>query len=389
MAKRRNNHEGTICRLPSGRFRAQVEINGRRLGYTADTRQACSIWLRNVYQQSEQNDISPVDNRNYSQFLEDWLVSIKSSLRNTTWTQYQRYVITQIIPDLGNIPLKELRPGKIQTFYNTKIKAGIGARTIQVMHVVIHSSLSQAIKLGLLEKNPDEATTPPKVIYREMSFYDEAQVARLLIAAKGDRNEALYYIALYTGMRQAELLGLRWSDVDWQRKTIRVQRQLRRDFRLGELFTSPKSKAGNRTILLGSNGIAKLQEHWQLQYQERVFAGDRWQDYGLIFPSSIGTPMDHSNLVKNFKRVIASAGLPVIRFHDLRHSSASLMLNHGVPPIIASRRLGHSRVSITLDTYGHLIPELQSEAADLMDELITPIQIELHTTAHEPISVPE
>jgi integrase len=122
-----------------------------------------------------------------------------------------------------------------------------------------------------------------------------------------------------------------------------------------------------------------------LQYQERFIAGNRWRDYEHIFPSSVRTPMDHSNLVKNFKRIIASAGLSVIRFHDFRHSSASLMLNHGVLPIIASRRLGHSRVSITLDTYCRSIPELQSEAVDLMDELITPIQIKLHTTAHEPI----
>jgi integrase len=304
MAKRRNNHGGTVCKLPSGRWRAQIVINGQRLGYTADTRQACSLWLRNAYNESDQNDLSPVENWEYSQFLEDWLTSIKSSLRTSTWSQYQHLVIAHIIPALGNILLKDLKPTQIQALYNEKIKAGMGARTVQVMHVVIHHSLSQAIKLGLLEKNPDEATTPPKVMHREMHFYDEAQVTKFLIAAKDDWNEALYYLALYSGMRQAELLGLRWSDVDWRKKTIHVQRQLRRDFREGELFTSPKSKAGNRTILLGPNGITKLQEHWQLQYQERVIAGDRWQDNDLIFPSRVGTPMDHSNLVKNFKLII-------------------------------------------------------------------------------------
>jgi len=388
MAKRRNNHEGTICKLPSGRWRAQIVISGQRLGFTADTRQACSIWLRNIRHQLPQNPILAGESKSLGVFLEDWLAIAKSSLRLTTWTQYHHLVENHIIPVLGAIPLKNLRPDHIQSFYDAKLKAGLGARTVQVMHAVIHRSLSQAVKLELLGKNPDDATTPPKAIHPEMQFYDEAQVIQFLITAKGDRNEALYYIALYSGMRQAELLGLRWADVDWQKKTIRVQRQLRRDFRKGDFFTSPKTKAGKRTILLGVNGIAKLREHWQLQNQERAIVGNRRQEYDLIFPSSIGTPMDHSNLVKNFKRLIRLAGLPEIRFHDLRHTAASLMLNHGVPAIIVSRRLGHSRVSITLDTYGHLMPELQSEAADLMDELITPIQIELHTTAHEPIITP-
>lgn len=161
-----------------------------------------------------------------------------------TVSQYQYLVIAHITPALGSIPLKELRPAQIQSFYDSKLRAGFGARTIQVMHVVIHRSLSQAVKLGLLDKNPDEATTPPRSIDHEMQFYDEAQVTQFLITAKWDRNEVLYYLALYTGMRKAELLALRWSDVDWQAKTIRVQRQLRRDFRKGQFFTSPKTKAG-------------------------------------------------------------------------------------------------------------------------------------------------
>jgi integrase len=336
------------------------------------------------YNQSTSHTAASIDDITYDQFLEDWLATVKPALRDTTWSQYQLYVNLHVIPMLGHIPLKTLKPAQIQDLYNTKIKSGLGARTIQVMHVVIHRSLSTAVKLGLLEKNPDDATTVPKVMQREMRFYDETQAIRFLVAAQGERNEILYYLALYTGMRQAELLALLWSDVSWQHKTIRVQRQLRRDFRKGEMFVLPKSKAGIRTIALGTNGMAKLQEHWQKQYQERVVAGKRWQDHNLVFPSSVGSPMDYSNLDKDFKRIICRAGLPVIRFHDLRHSNASMMLNGGIPPIVASRRLGHSRVSVTLDTYGHLIPELQSEAAELMDELITPIPLKLHTTAHEP-----
>jgi hypothetical protein len=140
MARRRNNHEGTICRLPSGRFRAQVEIDSRRLGYTADTRQACSIWLRNIHRQLPQNPISASESKTLGVFLEDWLVIVKSSLRLTTWTQYHHLAKTHIIPVLGAIPLKDLRPDHIQSFYDAKLKAGLGTRTVQVIHAVIHRS---------------------------------------------------------------------------------------------------------------------------------------------------------------------------------------------------------------------------------------------------------
>jgi integrase len=235
----------------------------------------------------------------------------------------------------------------------------------------------------MLGRNPTDAVTPPRYEHEEMRFYDEAQVNQFLFAAKGNRNEALYYLAVTTGLRQSELLGLKWSDLDWVKKTLSVQRQLRREFKQGDYFTTPKTKAGKRTIVLGEKTIEILHEHWDLQNQERRFAGGRWKENDLIFTSSIGTPMDQHNLYHTFREFIHSVGLPEIRFHDLRHTAASLMLNHGIAPIIVSKRLGHSKVSITLDIYGHLMSEMQSEAADLMDELITSVPIELYRVAPE------
>jgi integrase len=171
------------------------------------------------------------------------------------------------------------------------------------------------------------------------------------------------------------------SDLDWVKKTLTVQRQLRRGFRNNDYFTTPKTKAGKRTVKMGEKSIEILHKHWDLQNEERRIAGERWKETNLIFTSSIGTPMDQHNLYHAFKEFITSIGLPIIRFHDLRHTAATLMLNHGIAPIIVSKRLGHSKVSITLDIYGHLMPEMQSEAADLMDELITSVPIELHPVA--------
>ena len=136
-------------------------------------------------------------------------------------------------------------------------------------------------------------------------------------------------------------------------------------------------------ITLGSNTIQKLREHQRLNQEERIEAGIRWQENNLIFPSTVGTPMEQRNLHRDFKSIIKKAGLPDIRFHDLRHTAASIMLNHGVPVIVVSRRLGHSKPSITLDIYGHLIPGMQAGIAEQIDELITPVEIALHPVAPE------
>jgi integrase len=141
---------------------------------------------------------------------------------------------------------------------------------------------------------------------------------------------------------------------------------------------------GRRTIKVGEGALQLLRVHLERQNKQRALAGDRWQEYDLVFPSKVGTPMDASNLRLDFQRVLKNAGLPTIRFHDLRHTSASLMLNHGVPVIVASRILGHSKPSITLDIYGHLLTEMQEDAARIMDGLVTPVRVQF-TGVNQPI----
>jgi integrase len=180
-------------------------------------------------------------------------------------------------------------------------------------------------------------------------------------------------------MRQSELLSLQWSDIGWDRNTITVQRQLRRKFGNKNYFSSLKTQAARRTISLGLNTIQKLQEHHKRQVNEKEELGNLWKDNNLLFPSKIGTPLNQRNLLRLFKKVLHASGIREIRFHDLRHTAASLMLNHGIPPLVVSKRLGHAKVSITLDTYGHLLPGMQQETANFIDGLITPLEVKLHT----------
>jgi len=174
-------------------------------------------------------------------------------------------------------------------------------------------------------------------------------------------------------MREMEILGLKWNDLDWVKQTLKIERQLMRPEEGKIRFTPPKTKAGKRSLKLGSKTIEMLRAHNNRQQGERIAAGEKWEKHDLIFPNSLGGPIHPRNLLRDFKKLLCEAGLPEIRFHDLRHTAASLMLNHGIAPIVVSQRLGHARTSITLDVYGHLMPSMQTEAADVIDELITPI----------------
>ena len=210
-----------------------------------------------------------------------------------------------------------------------------------------------------------------------MSVLDEEQVSRFLTGSQGTRFQALYHLAVVTGLRQAELFGLKWADVSWTKGILNVRRQVQRVPGKVCVFSEPKTRAGRRTVKLGEGTLQSLREHYQKQQMDKEVTGTRWKEGDLIFPSTIGTPLDQSNLLGEYYQVLKKAGLPKIRFHDLRHTAASLMLNHGVPVLVVSKILGHSKPSVTLDIYGHLYNEMQDEAARVMDDLVTPLRIEM------------
>jgi integrase len=247
---------------------------------------------------------------------------------------------------------------------------------VRVIHSVFHCALNRAVKWGLLGRNPASHVDKPKVNRKEMKTLTAEQVIRLLNFSQGSRYEALYHLAVTTGLRQGELLGLRWSDLDWGTGHLRVQRQLQRVPGQGLVLNEPKSSSGRRLVVLGPATLDKLRDHKRQQWREKIVAGDRWRENDLIFPSTIGTPMGPRNMVREFKESLQRARLPNIRFHDLRHTAATLMLQEGIHPKVIQERLGHSQISITMDTYSHVLPAMQEEAAQKLDDLLTPIKVE-------------
>lgn len=374
MVKRRGNNEGTIYQRQNGRWVAQVRIEGQRLGKSFSTQKECRSWIKDMQEQIE-NGLS-VDGFKMTvhDLFKMWLESIQGSVRPRTLDQYQGVVRNHLEPVLGEIKLRELQPYQIQQLYNSLLAEGKSNRTVQLVHSVIHRALVVGQQLGLVGRNPASAVTPPKVPQKEMQVLDDNQARQLLIAAQGDRYEAMYYLAITTGLRQGELLGLKWEDIDFSSGILQVKRQLQRVPGKGVRLSEPKTKAGRRQIQLGPESVNQLIIHRRRQDIERE--GEEWEEHSLIFPSSVGTPTGQRNLHRFYKRLLKKAGLPDIRFHDLRHTAATLMLLNGIPLIVVSRRLGHSKPSVTLDIYGHYLPGMQAEAAVMMDELVTPVAAE-------------
>jgi integrase len=380
MAKMRGKNEGSIHQREDGTWRAQVSLEGRRMSFSAPTRRECQAWLKKTIDQIDDGMSFASTTTALGDFMSMWLTSIRSARRQTTWDHYEQLNRTYISPNLGHIKIKDLRPDLVQRFYNHLLAENVGAYTVIKIHTMLHSALEQAVKAGLATQNVTDAVIPPSEPAKEMNVLDENQVSQFLVAARDTRLEALIHLAVTTGMRQMELLGLKWSDLDWVRQTIKVERQLTRGE--GVQFAQPKTKYGRRVVVLGDRTIEVLRRHYERQNEERKKAGKGWKEYGLIFTTQIGTPYHFRNLLRDFKSLLEAASLPEIRFHDLRHTAASLMLNYGIPVIVVSRRLGHAKPSITLDIYGHLMPGMQAEAAQKIDELITPVEFQqLHPSA--------
>ena len=237
-----------------------------------------------------------------------------------------------------------------------------------------------AVANGLIARNPCDGVLLPRYERKEMQVLDENQVTRFLIAAEESRYKALYHLAITTGMRFSELIGLKWSDINWEKRTVKVKRQLQYIPHQGYQFNDPKTRSGIRTIMLGETTLAVLKEHFENNSKE-----DKTGE-NMIFVNGIGTYIYFKRFYKDFKRVLRKADLPNIRFHDLRHTAATLMISNGIPVIIVSKILGHSKPSVTMNIYAHTSVEMQSEAANLMENLVTPIPIDIPNLQKQTIS---
>jgi integrase len=309
------------------------------------------------------------------EWIDIWLHEYKRpDLRPTTWDSYAYLVRVHLKPAIGHIPLKALRPEMVQRLYNEKRAEGLSSRTVRYIHAVLHGALKQAVRNNLLARNVTEATTRPKEEKKEIRPLSQEEARQFLSVVEGDRLSAAFLLALGTGLRLGELLALRWDDLDLKAGTLTVRRGLCRvyDQEDGErktrlVFQEPKSARSRRTIPMPSNILAALKKHKIRQNEERLLVGAAYGDQGLVFCTPIGTPIDPRNMARHFDGCLRKAGLPHVRFHDLRHTFATLMLELGQSPKTVQEILGHSTISITLDTYTHVGMDLKTQAMEKMN----------------------
>ena len=303
------------------------------------------------------------------EYLERWLeISVRGSVRESTCESYRRQVRRYVVPAVGGVKLKKLSAQHVQGMYHSMLDRNLSPRTVQYTHAVLYRALKQAVRWGLVPRNVCEDVDPPHLRREEMRPLDRAQARRLLKAAERDRFEALYVLAVHTGMRPGELLGLKWEDVDLDASagSLRVNRALSD----GKL-TATKTKRSRRRIDLSAGSVAALKAHRKRQLEERMQKAGLWRDHGLVFPSPVGTPLSHRNVVRSFKALLKRAGLPIhTRLYDLRPTCATLLLSANVHPKYVQELLGHASIAQTLDTYSHVLQGMDGGIGGAMDEAL-------------------
>jgi integrase len=371
---KRSNGEGSITRRKDGlymaRYTVETATGAKRKTLYAKTRKEASEKLTVALAQA-QKGITTADAGALSvgAFIERWIEdSVRGSVRRSTYQRDESLCRVHIVTALGKKKLKTLSAADVQRFYRAKLDSGLSSATVHILHVLLHKALKQAERWGLIARNVADDVDPPKVHKEEVHPLTNEQARKLLNTVKGDRLEALYVVAIQCGLRQGEILALRWEDVDLAARTIQVRRTITRD---GGKHTvgSAKTAKGSRTVKLTKDATEALQEHLERQLAEIDKAGEKWQENGLVFCTGKGTLINPTNLRRrSLAPLLQRAGLPAITFHQLRHTAATILLLKNVNPKVVSEMLGHATIAITLDTYSHVLPNMQNSAVAAMEE---------------------
>jgi integrase len=377
--RRRGRGEGSIYERKDGRFAGVVNVgyrNGKRVrkNVYGETRGEVQEQLKKLLREQQLGLPVAVERQTVKHFLTNWLENTaKPRLRPKSFVSYKQLTEHHLVPTIGKIELAKLTPQDVQELLNEMVKKGLSARTAQYVRAVLRRALNQALKWGLVARNVAALVDPPRILRHEVQPFAVEEIKKLLGLFEQNRLGALYLLALTHGLRQGEALGLRWEDVDLKKKELRVRQTLQ--WVDGEWqFVEPKTKQSRRGFALTEQIVKALRKHRKAQLEERLLAGGEWNEYGLVFTTRTGKPLDGVNVTRDFKRLLKRGKLPVRRFHDLRHTTASLLLYQKVHPRVVMDLLGHSEIRVTMDLYSHVAPVLQREAADEMDALLRTVK---------------
>lgn len=368
---KRGNHEGGVTERKDGRWMGRLSLeDGRRKAIYGKSADDVREQLRKLRHQLDQGLPIVSDKRTVEEFLKEWLETVRPRLQPTTYARYEQLIRIQTIPEIGKVKLSKLTAQQAQKLYATWRERGLSATSVKHLHTVLHNALTQAVKWNYVGRNVTDLVDKPKMAPRDMTPLTQEQVGRLLDAAAGDRLEALYVLAVSTGLRQGELLALRWSNIDVERGALQVRGTMQ-PTPDGLRIAEPKTKSSKRNVQLPQLAVEALRTHKVLQNTERLQLG-AWSNLDLVFPNRLGEPMGAAVLLKgSFHPLLKRAGLPHMRFHELRHTAATLQLEAGTPLKVVSDMLGHGGIAITADLYAHVTTAMQEGAARVGNEILS------------------
>ena len=379
MPKKRANGEGSIRKRKDGRWEGRYTAGhdpatGKQIfkNVLGKTQAEVKEKLKKALAEAGQIDFTKSGKYTVGTWMDEWFENVaKIKVRPSSHQTYRGYIDNHIKPNIGNIPLEKLTTMDLQKLYRTlltkgrveRIEAenqpsGLSAKTVRNINQVISSALDLAVAQKIIPSNPTDACELPQVEHREMQTIPEEQLQAFLAEAKTTGVYEMYYIELATGLRRGELLGLKWQDIDWKNGIIKVRRQIARVD--GQIVEAPlKTKNSYRTVTISPQAIEVLK-------QQRAKTHDQY-----VFPSPHGGPISPDSVNNMLKRVLARAGIPKVRFHDLRHTFATIALQNGVDIKTVSGMLGHFSAGFTLDTYAHVTTSAQKEAAQTMGNVLS------------------
>ena len=384
MAKRSAQGSGTIRKRADGRWEARYTS-----GYDPKTGKQVQKSVYGATQKEVRQKLTQItasidngtfiqpDKISVSQWMDIWMTDYCIALKPSTLSAYRRNTKNYITPCIGSVSIQALNPAQIQRMYNSFWKGTDGKqlsnKTVRNIHGILHKALQQAVFLGIIATNPCERCTPPRLDKKEINPLDDKQISDFLTAIKGHPYENVYIVDLFTGMRQSEILGLTWDCVNFEAGTIRIYRQLQLiDGKY--IFTTPKN-GKTRTIVPAPTVMTVLRNQRKQQLQKKLVVGELWHnDEDFVFTTDLGEHLARQTVYSQFKKIVASIGLPQTRFHDLRHSYAVASIFAGDDIKTVQENLGHHTAAFTLDIYGHVTDAMRKRSSERMEAFIKSVE---------------
>jgi integrase len=385
---------------PYGSFTAVVDVGrdsatGKRKQLTRNrdpetgqpfkSRREAQKWVRSVLTDVDKGIYRQPTKETLAAYLRRWVEALRppaGNLRQSTWLKYRTLSESYIIPRLGSVLVQQLAPDQLDLIYSELLTSGrvggngrkgggpLSPSTVNAVHVVLHRALKDGVRKGLVLRNVADFADPPRPVKPEIECWTREEARAFLEALRENRLYAAYHLALASGMRRGELLGLRWADVDLDKGMISVRQQLVASVSYEARIEDVKTASSRRTIALDPETVAVLRAWKRRQLEDRMAWGEAWQDSGLVSTRENGSPTHPILFSEWFEKAVRAAGVKRITVHGLRHTHATLALKARIPVKVVSRRLGHASIRITLDTYAHVIPDDDQEAAVLFAEKI-------------------